>query len=193
MAVDVMHLDPGQSFAKMAFGKCQSTEELSREHAFPTVVVSPSDSPTSTHSLMDLSLTSTEQQAVERLQSSRNQLQQEIEHLIGELTTIGEEMNCTAECIQIIQDSEEASSKKLMRKGRKLFNAKPKEGMKFLIEKGLVNSTAEDVALFLFVSQLDKKAIGDYLGEGKEFNITVLHEFVRLHKFHGLDLVQALR
>jgi len=38
--------------------------------------------------------------------------------------------------------------------------------MKFLIEKGLVNSTAEDVALFLFVSQLDKKAIGDYLGEG---------------------------
>jgi len=79
MAVDVMHLDPGQSFAKMAFGKCQSTEELSREHAFPTVVVSPSDSPTSTHSLMDLSLTSTEQQAVERLQSSRNQLQQEIE------------------------------------------------------------------------------------------------------------------
>ena len=74
-----MHLDPGQSFAKMAFGKCQSTEELSREHAFPTVVVSPSDSPTSTHSLMDLSLTSTEQQAVERLQSSRNQLQQEIE------------------------------------------------------------------------------------------------------------------
>lgn len=42
----------------------------------------------------------------------------------------------------------------------------PSQGMKFLIEKGLVNSTAEDVALFLFVSQLDKKAIGDYLGEG---------------------------
>ena len=42
----------------------------------------------------------------------------------------------------------------------------PSQGMKFLVEKGLVNSTAEDVALFLFVSQLDKKAIGDYLGEG---------------------------
>ena len=36
MAVDVMHLDPGQSFANMAFGKCQSTEELSREHAYPS-------------------------------------------------------------------------------------------------------------------------------------------------------------
>ena len=26
-----------------------------------------------------------------------------------------------------------------------------------------------------------------------KFNIAVLHEFVRLHKFNGLDLVQALR
>lgn len=40
------------------------------------------------------------------------------------------------------------------------------QGIRFLIEKGLVNSTAEDLGLFLFVSQLDKKAIGDYLGEG---------------------------
>ena len=27
----------------------------------------------------------------------------------------------------------------------------------------------------------------------KQFNIQVLQEFVRLHKFHGMDLVQALR
>lgn len=27
----------------------------------------------------------------------------------------------------------------------------------------------------------------------KEFNIQVLQEFVRMHKFHGLDLVNALR
>ena len=27
----------------------------------------------------------------------------------------------------------------------------------------------------------------------KEFNIQVLQEFVRMHKFHGLDLVAALR
>ena len=27
----------------------------------------------------------------------------------------------------------------------------------------------------------------------KDFNIAVLQEFVRLHKFHGMDLVQALR
>ena len=40
------------------------------------------------------------------------------------------------------------------------------QGVKFLLEKGLLNKTPEDVALFLSVSQLDKRAIGEYLGEG---------------------------
>lgn len=40
------------------------------------------------------------------------------------------------------------------------------QGVRFLHEKGLLNRTAEDVAMFLFVNQLDKGAIGDYLGEG---------------------------
>lgn len=41
------------------------------------------------------------------------------------------------------------------------------KGIKFLIEKGLLNDTAEDIALFLYAGELlDKKAIGDYLGEG---------------------------
>lgn len=79
MAVDVMHLNPGQAFAKMAFGKSRSTEELSREHAYPSVVSPSPTSPTSTHSLIDLSLNSSEQEAVERLQASRSQLQKEIE------------------------------------------------------------------------------------------------------------------
>ena len=74
-----MHLDPGQSFAKMAFGKSRSTEELTREHAYPSVVSPTSTSPTSTHSLIDLSLNSSEQEAVERLHANRSQLQKEIE------------------------------------------------------------------------------------------------------------------
>ena len=41
------------------------------------------------------------------------------------------------------------------------------QGMKFLTEKGLLNHTVEDIALFLYVGELlDKGAIGDYLGEG---------------------------
>ncbi len=41
------------------------------------------------------------------------------------------------------------------------------QGIKYLVEKGLLNQTPEDVALFLFVNdQLDKGSVGEYLGEG---------------------------
>ena len=40
------------------------------------------------------------------------------------------------------------------------------QGIKFLVERGLLNNTAEDIAMFLMVGELlDKQAIGDYLGE----------------------------
>ena len=79
-----MHLDPGQTFAKSAFGgKSRSTEELSREHAYPTIASpSSSGSPRSVSSLLDLTWAEgagEEQQAIDRLQSSRKQLEDEIE------------------------------------------------------------------------------------------------------------------
>lgn len=41
------------------------------------------------------------------------------------------------------------------------------QGIRYLFEKGLLNQTAEDIALFLFVNdQLHKGSIGEYLGEG---------------------------
>ena len=41
------------------------------------------------------------------------------------------------------------------------------QGIKYLVEKGLLNQTPEDVTLFLFVNdQLDKGSVGEYLGEG---------------------------
>jgi Sec7-like guanine-nucleotide exchange factor len=113
--------------------------------------------------------------------------------MVAELTRIGEEMSCTSECLQILRDSDETPQKKDWRRARKLFKNKPKEAIKFLLEKELLNNTPEDVALYLFQNGMDKVALGDYLGEGKDFNIAVLQEFVRLHKFHGMDLVQALR
>ena len=82
MAVDVMHLDPGQSFAKSAFGgKSRSIEELSTEHAYPTIVSpSSSGSPRSVSSLLDLTWAEEEEQhAIDRLQSSRKQLEDEID------------------------------------------------------------------------------------------------------------------
>ena len=40
---------------------------------------------------------------------------------------------------------------------------------------------------------MNKTAIGDYLGEKKDFNEAVLKAFVELHDFTDLILVEALR
>lgn len=210
MAVDVLHhVSPTEAYAKMAFGqKSKSVEELNMETAYPKVALSvasvneESDSQerpnsgsdkSSIGSLLDFSLVERSEMAVEQLVASRKKLEDEIECLVKELTEYGDCMNCVDECTQVLQDSEEAATKKMMRRGRKLFNNKPSEGIRFLMENHLLNATAEDVSLFLFVSQLDKAAIGEYMGGGKQFNIDVLHQFVHHHKFHGLDLVAALR
>lgn len=210
MAVDVLHhVSPTEAYAKMAFGqKSKSSEALNMESAYPMVSngtsvngseMSSSQRPNSESdkssigSLLEFSLIERSEQAVDQLVASRKQLEDEIGCLVKELTEYGEQMNCSDECAQVLQDSEEAATKKIMRRGRKLFNNKPSEGVRFLMENHLLNSTAEDVSLFLFVSQLDKGAIGEYLGGGKQFNIEVLHQFVHHHKFQGLDLVAALR
>ncbi|CAG7634768.1 unnamed protein product [Allacma fusca] len=83
---------------------------------------------------------------------------------------------------------------KLMSLGCKKFNMDPKKGIEFLINNSLLQSSAEDVAQFLYRGEgLNKTAIGDYLGEKHEFNEAVLKAFVSLHDFTDLILVQALR
>lgn len=70
----------------------------------------------------------------------------------------------------------------------------PKKGIEFLVEHGLLNHNEADVAAFLYKGEgLNKTAIGDYLGERNDFNERVLREFVSLHDFTDLILVQALR
>lgn len=68
------------------------------------------------------------------------------------------------------------------------------QGIEYLIEKNLLPHTAEDVAQFLHKGEgLNKSAVGDYLGERNDFNMAVLQEFVKLHEFSDMLLVQALR
>lgn len=70
----------------------------------------------------------------------------------------------------------------------------PKKGIEFLVDNGLLNHYEADVAAFLYKGEgLNKTAIGDYLGERNDFNEKVLKEFVSLHNFTDLILVQALR
>ncbi|XP_060523135.1 cytohesin-1 isoform X1 [Cylas formicarius] len=92
------------------------------------------------------------------------------------------------------EEGKNSNKTKMMSIGRKKFNMDPKKGIEYLIEKGLLQNTAESVAQFLHKGEgLNKTAIGDYLGERNDFNEKVLQAFVDLHDFTDLILVQALR
>lgn len=77
----------------------------------------------------------------------------------------------------------------------KLFNYKPKKGIEECIKKGFIeNGSVQQISKwFLETDGLDLASVGDYLGEGKEKNIAVMHAFVDSFDFTGLSIVDALR
>lgn len=78
--------------------------------------------------------------------------------------------------------------------GRKKFNMDPKKGIEFLVQEELLDDSPEAISQFLFRGEgLNKGAIGDYLGEYCDMNLKVLDQFLLLHEFHDMILVQSLR
>jgi brefeldin A-inhibited guanine nucleotide-exchange protein len=77
----------------------------------------------------------------------------------------------------------------------KQFNFKPKKGIKVLIAGGFIPSDSpQDIARFLVTNdRLDKKALGEYLGEGEPENIAIMHAFVDSMNFTKTRFVDALR
>jgi len=77
----------------------------------------------------------------------------------------------------------------------KQFNFKPKKGVKVLIAGGFIPSDSpQDIARFLITNdRLDKKALGEYLGEGEPENIAIMHAFVDSMNFTKTRFVDALR
>jgi len=76
----------------------------------------------------------------------------------------------------------------------KQFNLDADRGLKLLEERGFVRMTPESVAHFLFNQErLSKKQIGAVIGGHKDFNKSVLQNFVHLHQFHQVSIVRALR
>lgn len=75
------------------------------------------------------------------------------------------------------------------------FNFKPKRGIKALLAEGIIRSDSPpDVARFLISNdRLDKAALGEYLGEGDETNIAIMHAFVDCMEFRQRRFVDALR
>ncbi|KAF8558936.1 Sec7-domain-containing protein [Imleria badia] len=91
---------------------------------------------------------------------------------------------------------ENAKQKKTtLLEGIKKFNFKPKRGVQFLLETGFIPSSSPlDIARFLLTTDgLSKAMIGEYLGEGDDVNVAIMHAFVDLLDFRTLKFIDALR
>ncbi|QIX00855.1 hypothetical protein AMS68_006372 [Peltaster fructicola] len=75
------------------------------------------------------------------------------------------------------------------------FNFKPKRGIKVLISDGFIpSSEPKEIAhFFLNTDRIDKKSLGEFLGEGDEENIKIMHAFVDGMDFAKTRFVDALR
>lgn len=100
----------------------------------------------------------------------------------------------------IMEDDPEQLEKEKQRKTAmsnaiKQFNFKPKRGIKLLVDGGFVpSSSPEDIAQFLLSEErLDKAQIGEFLGEGDEKHIAIMHAFVDCMDFTKRRFVDALR
>ncbi|XP_028278428.1 Golgi-specific brefeldin A-resistance guanine nucleotide exchange factor 1 isoform X3 [Parambassis ranga] len=86
------------------------------------------------------------------------------------------------------------TKKKLLITGTEQFNQKPKKGIQFLQEKGLLTNPMDNnqVAQWLRENpRLDKKMIGEFISDRK--NMELLDSFVNTFTFQGLRIDEALR
>ncbi|KAK4098131.1 hypothetical protein N658DRAFT_526503 [Parathielavia hyrcaniae] len=93
------------------------------------------------------------------------------------------------------QLEKEKARKTAMTKAIRAFNFKPKHGIKLLIKEGFIPSDkAEDIARFLLSEdRMDKAQIGEFLGEGDQKNVDIMHAFVDMMDFSKKRFVDALR
>ncbi|XP_058847154.1 brefeldin A-inhibited guanine nucleotide-exchange protein 2-like isoform X1 [Acipenser ruthenus] len=84
--------------------------------------------------------------------------------------------------------------KEIIEHGIELFNKKPKRGVQYLQEQGMLGVTPEDIAQFLHQEErLDTTQVGEFLGENIKFNKEVMYSYVDQLDFCGKDFVSALR
>ncbi|KAI9357006.1 hypothetical protein DFJ73DRAFT_953328 [Zopfochytrium polystomum] len=85
--------------------------------------------------------------------------------------------------------------KQVILEGVTRFNQKPKKGIQYILDAGCVfGRTPKEIAQFLQNTDgLDKTMIGEFLGEGEEENIAIMHAYVDEFDFTAMPFVQALR
>uniref|UniRef100_A0A4X1UH84 SEC7 domain-containing protein n=1 Tax=Sus scrofa TaxID=9823 RepID=A0A4X1UH84_PIG len=84
--------------------------------------------------------------------------------------------------------------KEMIEHGIELFNKKPKRGIQYLQEQGMLGTSVEDIAQFLHQEdRLDSTQVGDFLGESMKFNKEVMYAYVDQLDFCDKEFVSALR
>ncbi|RZC32907.1 Sec7 domain containing protein [Asbolus verrucosus] len=84
--------------------------------------------------------------------------------------------------------------KKWLPTGTEHFNHKPKKGIQFLQEHGVLKTELDTHEIALFLKEntsLDKKMIGEYLGNRS--NVTILDAFLKTFDFADMRIDEALR
>ncbi|KAH9575107.1 hypothetical protein CY35_01G094700 [Sphagnum magellanicum] len=93
------------------------------------------------------------------------------------------------------EDFEKAKAHKLsMETAVVQFNRKPAKGIEFLLAEKLLPPEPQAIAQFLHDTPgLNKKQLGDYLGQIDEFPLAIMHAYVDAMKFKGMKFDHALR
>lgn len=94
----------------------------------------------------------------------------------------------------LVEAEIQKANKQEWQHGVDIFNKKPKKGLKYLQDIGKLGKEPDDIASFLQRTPgLDKVAIGDFLGEKDEPNISAMHAYVDTMDFSGLEIDEAIR
>ncbi|XP_035286349.1 brefeldin A-inhibited guanine nucleotide-exchange protein 1-like [Anguilla anguilla] len=84
--------------------------------------------------------------------------------------------------------------KEIIEQGIDLFNKKPKRGIQYLQEQGMLGISSEDIAQFLHQEErLDSTQVGEFLGDNERFTKEVMYAYVDQMDYQGKDFVSALR
>uniref|UniRef100_A0A673ZU74 ARF guanine nucleotide exchange factor 1 n=1 Tax=Salmo trutta TaxID=8032 RepID=A0A673ZU74_SALTR len=84
--------------------------------------------------------------------------------------------------------------KEIIEQGIDLFNKKPKRGIQYLQEQGMLGTTPEDLAQFLHQEErLDSTQVGEFIGDNERINKEVMYAYVDQMDFQVKDFVSALR
>lgn len=84
--------------------------------------------------------------------------------------------------------------KQLLVEGVTLFNVKPRKGIDLLVSHSVLDRDADAVAHFLrHTDGLDATSVGEYIGDGDEFNVAVMNAYTNAADLTGLTFDASLR